>query len=258
MYYSAINTVGGSAINLIVPGGDINVGLPVATSGSTGLVTLSGGGIRSYLSGNFNVNQSKVVTLQGGDILAYSSLGNIDAGRGALSSRTTSPPRRVQRLDSSNNPIPGVYDFLPSVDATGAGIRTLTSDPDGIGPLLAPKPGDVFLFAPSGFINAGEAGIASSGRVFIFAPVVLNSQNLSAGGTISGAPVTAPAFTSGSLSSSATAGSATRTSEDSARSNATERSVVFKSSILTVDVLGFGSRFEVAQDSPTTRVQELK
>ncbi|MBC7781728.1 MAG: filamentous hemagglutinin family protein, partial [Proteobacteria bacterium] len=259
MFFSAIRTDGGSGINLLVPGGNINVGLPVAGGANTGLLTLAGGGIRTYLSGDFNVNQSKVVTLQGGDILIYSSLGNIDAGRGALSSRTTAPPRRVERRDAQGNVIPGVFDFVPPIDATGAGIRTLTSDPDGTGPLLAPTAGDVFLFAPSGFINAGEAGIGSAGRLIIFAPVVINAQNFAAAGGISGAPVAPPAFTTGSLAAGAAGSAASRGSEDSARAaaGAGERSVVFKSSILTVDLLGFGARFEVPQDTPATRVQEV-
>lgn len=258
MFFSAIRTEGGSGINLVVPGGNINAGLPVAGGGNTGILTLAGGSIRSFLSGDFNVNQSKVVTLQGGDILIYTSLGNIDAGRGALSSRTTAPPRRVERRDSNGNPIPGVFDFVPPVDATGAGIRTLTSDPDGTGPLLAPRAGDVFLFAPSGFISAGEAGISSAGNIFVLGTVV-NPTLITAGGSSAGVPVAAPAFSTGSLSAASASAGSQRNSEDSARTStaAAERSVVFKPSILLVDLIGFGSRFESPESGPATQVKAV-
>jgi hypothetical protein len=63
--------------------------------------------------------------------------------------------------------------------AVGSGIRALTYDPDGIeGPQKEPPPGDIYLFAPTGIIDAGEAGI-SGGKVFLGATQVLNAQNIS-------------------------------------------------------------------------------
>jgi hypothetical protein len=54
----------------------------------------------------------------------------------------------------------------------------LTYDPDGIeGPLKEPVYGDIYLFAPKGIIDAGEAGI-SGGKVFLGATQVLNVQNI--------------------------------------------------------------------------------
>jgi len=103
MYFSTIRTEGGSGIDIVVPrgtpgssvAGNINAGLPSASSGNIGVVTVLGGGIRTYVENDFNVNQSKVATLQGGDIFIFSRDGNIDAGRGARDSRTTQPPQRV-------------------------------------------------------------------------------------------------------------------------------------------------------------------
>ena len=93
---SSTNTGGsGGTLNLLAPNGNINVGLPTASSGrNIGIYTTSGGAINAYLSGDMNVNLSKVATFQGGDILLYTSGdgSTLDAGRGSRSARTSSPP----------------------------------------------------------------------------------------------------------------------------------------------------------------------
>jgi hypothetical protein len=203
LFKTQIQTTGGSGIDLLAPGFDasgkaagfVNVGLP---SGGVknpfiGVLTQAGGAINAYVTGDFNVNQSKVLTAQGGDIMLYSSDGGIDAGRGALTSRSSSPPRKVALYTTDKPPVFIGYAFLPPIDVAGSGIRTVSSDPDGPGPLTAPKPGSVFLFAPKGTINAGEAGIDSAGDVTIRAVQVLNANAISAAGTSSGVPQATPA-----------------------------------------------------------------
>jgi hypothetical protein len=241
MYFSTIRTSGGSGIDILVPAGDINAGLPTPQSQDIGVVTTLGGEIRTYLSGSFNVNQSKVITLQGGDILLYSRFGNIDAGRGARDSLITQPPRRVIQN--------GVPVFLPPVEASGSGIRTLTSDPDGPGPLVAPKAGDVFLFAPAGFVDAGEAGVVSAGNIIVAAAQVLNAGNFSAGGASVGVPQ-APATTlAASLSGASNSSSgATRAAEAAAQAAASSAAQSFSQtqtpSFITVEVIGLGEEGE--------------
>jgi hypothetical protein len=241
MYFSQIKTQGNSNIDLIAPSGDINAGLPSPVSRPIGVVTYQGGNIRSYLSGDFNVNQSKILTLQGGDILIYTRDGNIDAGRGALDSRTTQPPRRV--TDS----VTGLSFFQPPADASGSGIRTVSSDPDGPGPLKAPKPGDVYLFAPSGFVDAGEAGVASAGNIIVVATQVLNASNFSSAGTSSGVPPASSGAVSAVIPGSASAASdATKSATDATRqmvadaAKSSQPKDSYRPTFLTVELLGYG------------------
>ena len=247
-FLSSIQTTGGGDIDLLAPKGNVTVGLTTPRVGFTvGAVTSAGGAIRSQLDGNFNINQGKVVTAQGGDILIYTNRGNIDAGRGARTSVTTPAPRRVP-ITNGDGVVTG-YRFLLPAGVSGSGIQTVSSDPDGPGPLVAPPAGDVYLFAPAGFVDAGEAGIASGANIFIAAQVVLNAANISAQGSSVGVPVVA----SGSLASALAASGGgpaggNKAAEDaaSAASAAAKAAAaadsLAKPAILTVEVLGFGEK----------------
>ncbi|MFN0317276.1 MAG: filamentous hemagglutinin family protein [Burkholderiales bacterium] len=250
MYLSQVRTQGGSGIDLLTPSGDINAGLPVSPSGRVvGISTTFGGDIRSYLSGDFNVNQSKVITLIGGDIFMYTSHGNIDAGRGARDSRTTQAPKRVAILDEKGQPT-GLFTFVPPADASGSGIRSLTFDPDGPGPLATPAPGNIFLFAPQGFIDAGEAGVSSAGNIFVAALQVLNASNFSAGGSSVGVPPASSGGLSAGLSGASSVGaSAAKSAEDATKSLSgapapTVQKDPVRPSFLTVEVVGMGDEEE--------------
>jgi filamentous hemagglutinin family protein len=256
MFFSAIKTQGGSGIDVLVPagtrgpnaGGTINAGLPTRVERDIGVLTVLGGDIRVFAGNDVLVNQSKISTLQGGDILIYSKLGDIDAGRGARDARTTQPPRRVPitAVDPATGQEveTGLFAYVPPLDAAGSGIRTFTSDPDGPGPLRAPPPGNVFLFAPSGVINAGEAGIASAGNVVLVATQVLNAQNITATGTATGVPVSTDGAVAGALAASAGAASAaTQQATETARQatqSAPPPADTFRPSFISVEVLGFG------------------
>lgn len=246
MFFSRIRTSGNSPIDVLAPRGDINVGLPTPQAGDIGLVTAFGGGIRTYLGGDFNVNLSKVITLQGGDILVYSARGNIDAGRGPRDSRTTTPPRLEDELapDAAGNPVPtGRKRLIPPLDAGGSGIRTLTSDPDGAGPLRQPNPGNIFLFAPSGFVDAGEAGVSAAGSLFVAALQVFNVSNFSAGGGSTGVPPAQSAGISAAVAgASNVAASTSQTADDLARQAGASRAPqqAFRPSFITVEVIGYG------------------
>ena len=241
-YQTSIQTLGGSDIDLWAPRGDIVVGLTTPRADTTvGVVTNAGGAIRGVLSGDFNINQGKVITAQGGDILLFSSQGSIDAGRGAKTSLATSPPRREVADD-------GTIKVIVSAAAAGSGIQTLTSDPDGLGPEVAPEAGDTYLYAPAGSIDAGEAGIRSGGNLFLNAQTVLNASNISAGGSSQGVPVAVSGSLAASIASGGGAGDggakaaqdAAKNAADAAR--AASASGMQKPNILTVEVLGFGEK----------------
>ncbi|MFH1984381.1 MAG: filamentous hemagglutinin family protein [Pseudomonadota bacterium] len=148
----------------------------------TGIITASGGGINIFSIGDVNVNESRVMTFLGGDITIWSDQGSINAGRGARTAVSVDPPEPVP---DDNGVL--VLQFTPP--AVGSGVRTLTYDPDGIeGPKTEPLAGDVYLFAPEGIIDAGEAGI-SGRRVVLGATAVLNAQNITFSAGSVGVPV---------------------------------------------------------------------
>jgi hypothetical protein len=177
LFYSQIRSERGGRIELLVPGGLINAGLAVAGNlekpdTDLGIVSLRGGELLAMVRSDFQVNQSRVFTLGGSDLMLYSALADIDAGKGAKTSSSTPPP--VIRIEDGKV----IYDYSGSV--SGSGIAALTA--------TGGKPGTVDLFAPYGEINAGEAGIRSEGNINLGASSIVGLDNVRAGGDIAGAP----------------------------------------------------------------------
>lgn len=212
MYQSQIRTSRDGSINLFAPGGLINAG--VASNSSLehdiGVVTEKGGNIGAYADGNFLVNQSKVITQYGSDILIWSDHGDIDAGRGSKAAQSV--PQRVVSINASGDVTVEVKGV-----ASGSGIRAQTYDPDGPnGPQQGPKLEDatVALFAPRGVLDAGEAGVAA-GNLLVGATQVLNSSNITVSGASSGVPVADTGSLAGAaLSSSSTSAGAANAMTD--------------------------------------------
>ena len=236
----------GGVINLLAPHGDIKVGLPTATSGrNIGIYTTAGGAINAYLNGDMNVNLSKVATFQGGDILLYTSGdgSTLDAGRGSRSARTSSPPRLVAELKADGTPT-GKLLLLPPLDTAGSGIRTVSFDPDGFGPLQQPEPGKVYLLAPTGTIDAGEAGVSSASGLVVAALVVKNGDNFSASGSSVGVPSVSAAPVapvSGDAAASASKAMDAVTQAGNALASAKDVDLKsFRPAFVSVEVLGFG------------------
>lgn len=249
MVYSGIQTQSDSPIQVLAPHGRIDVGLPTALADETrqiGIVTAAGGSIDVLVRDDILVNLSKIVTMLGGDLTIYSQLGGIDAGRGPRDSVSSLGPKVVaikvinakgQSVDS------GLRRFQPPIDAAGSGMRTISFDPDGpMGPIVQPAPGGIYLFAPKGTIDAGEAGVNAAGNLVVVAQTVLNGANFSAGGASSGVPVSDTSALAGALgAASASAAGSTKGSEDMARSaQGSTLAESFKPSFITVEVLGIG------------------
>jgi filamentous hemagglutinin len=195
MYQSQVRTARDANINIMVPGGLLNAGVAANNSldHDIGIVTERGGSISVYADQGFQVNQSKVATLFGGELSAWVNNGDVDAGRG--SKTAVSVPERVINTDNDGNVTVEVKGV-----ATGSGLSTSTYDPDGPnGPQTAPKAGTVYLAAPRGTLDAGEAGVASGADLFIGAQVINNASNITAVGASTGVPVADTGSLAGSL-----------------------------------------------------------
>jgi Filamentous haemagglutinin family outer membrane protein len=117
---ASIQTQFDGNISIVAPVGRIVVGSQSATPLSndpsrTGILTLRRGNIRIFAEDDVLVNQSRIFTEQGGDILMWSSNGDLNAGKGAKTSASYPPLQRVANLD-------GYSSIDPAVLVTGAGI----------------------------------------------------------------------------------------------------------------------------------------
>jgi hypothetical protein len=178
-FLSQITTLDGGDINMLVPRGLVNSG--VASSGSLtkppdrlGVIVQRAGNVNAFVQSDFLVNSARVFALDGGDILVWSSEGDIDAGRGARAALAIPPP--LVTFDAQGNT---VVEFPPAV--AGSGIRTAVSTAGRL-------PGDVYLFAPEGVVDAGDAGIASAGNITVVAEQVIGADNITFGGAAVGVP----------------------------------------------------------------------
>jgi filamentous hemagglutinin len=202
MYFSRVYTLDGGDVSLLAPGGFVNVGIstPPAAFGVTkspdqlGLVAQGTGNIASVSFGDFEVNESRVFAANGGDILVWSTDGNIDAGRGAKTA--ISAPSPTITFDSSGH----IETVFPAA-LTGSGIQALATS-------AGTTPGNVDLFAPQGVVNANDAGIVA-GNLTIGATAVLGRDNITVSGVAVGLPVDTSGLGAGLTGASAAASSAT-------------------------------------------------
>ncbi len=215
LYFSQIYTRAGGDINLFAPGGSIDVGLAAAPTSfgvekspsSLGIVAQSTGSVSAVAYGSIDVNQSRVFAADGGNIMLWSTEGNIDAGRGAKSAISAPPPT----ISFSGGQV--VVTFPPAL--TGSGIQALATS-TGV------SPGDVDLFAPHGVVNANEAGIVA-GNLTIAATAVLGTNNISVSGTSVGVPVAVTGVGLAAAAAGSSTASATNSAVNSAVSDSAAR-----------------------------------
>ncbi|WP_312466806.1 filamentous hemagglutinin family protein [Stutzerimonas nitrititolerans] len=250
MYGGAgVHTDVGGDIQMLTPGGAQTFGVEGEAPPSTaGVITRGQGDIQLYSVGSILLGQSRIMTTFGGDILAWSAEGDINAGRGSKTTVVYTPPRRV--YDAWGN-----VTLSPTVPSTGAGIATLN-------PIAEVPPGDIDLLAPLGTIDAGEAGIRVSGNVNIAALQVVNAANIQVQGEATGIPVVAAVNTGALTSASSAASTATQVVDEVVRQGSSQR----RPSVFSVQVLGFGDeRLEPSREEarrapgyrPTSSVQVL-
>ncbi|MCE4053106.1 filamentous haemagglutinin family protein [Pseudomonas sp. Au-Pse12] len=224
---AGVHTNFGGNIQMLTPGGNQTFGIEgTAPPASAGVITQGAGDIQLYSLGSILLGQSRIMTTFGGSIMGWSAAGDINAGRGSKTTVIYTPPKRV--YDHWGN-----VSLAPSVPSTGAGIATLN-------PIPEVPAGDIDLIAPLGTIDAGEAGIRVSGNVNIAALRVVNAANIQTQGKSSGVPVSATVNTGAMTSASAAGSAASQAAEDAAR-NQQAAAKQGRASIVTVEVLGFGS-----------------
>ncbi len=232
----SVRTTAGGDISLFAPNGaltlaDTTIGNPLIPPG---IITESGGNVSIFTDGSVDIGIGRIFTLRGGDMIIWSSTGDIAAG---TSSKTvaSAPPTRVlidpQSADVSTD-LAGL--------ATGGGIGVLAT-------VKGVPPGNVDLIAPAGVIDAGDAGIRSAGNLTLAATQVLNASNIAVSGTSTGAP-SAPTVSTpnvgGLTAASTTAGAPTSAANTSTTQG--QRPIEPAAppeeplSIVTVEVLGYG------------------
>jgi hypothetical protein len=96
----------------------------------------------------------------------------------------------------------------------------------------------VFLIAPRGTVDAGDAGIRVSGDLFVAALHVANANNIQVQGTTVGVPQQAAVNIGALTNASNAAGAAAAAATDTARTNRSPNTDL--PSIITVEVIGYG------------------
>ena len=144
----------------------------------------------------------------------------------------SAPPTRVLIDPQSAN----VQTDLAGL-ATGGGIGVLAT-------VAGVPAGNVDLIAPAGVVDAGDAGIRSSGNLNISAVQVLNAGNIQVGGSSVGTPAPAAAPNIGGLVAASTAASGAGntgvtsvTNQQNALASAPPPELP---SIITIEVIGYG------------------
>jgi len=225
---SQLKSQQGGDVRVLAPRGGVNVGELGSAStnraaSNVGVITVAGGRVESAVRDNFDVNQSRVFTLQQGNILLWSSEGNLDAGRGAKTVTGSPPP--LFTIDSSGN-----LKVDTSGSFSGSGIAVLDAK------------SDLDLYAPKGEINAGDAGIKSAGNAFFGAVRFVGADNLNVGGVATGAPPPPPTTgATAGLTNASQAAAGAMAKPDDAKDEDDERRKRRARRNLLLEFLGFGS-----------------
>lgn len=220
---SVLETQMGGDINIVGPGGGITVGhtsLDILQPNQEGILTLAGGAIRAFADDSILVNQSRIMTQQGGDIGLFVANGDINAGSGPKT-YVSSPAVSVICTDA------GYCYTNPQGLVTGAGVAALVTLPG-----QDPTRSNVTLVAPRGTIDLGAAGIRGN-DITLVAQIVLNAFNIQATGAVTGLAFTPPPNVALATTTNVTA--ATQQSGQPAQARPNEQP-----SVIIVEVVGYG------------------
>lgn len=228
---ATIQTQHGGDIQIFAPGGSVLLGSTAARAiynqpGSTGLLTFQGGAISVFADQSLIVNQSRILTEEGGDVLTWSSNKDILAGSGAKTSADFPPYTVLFDTD-------GLQSLNPAGLVTGAGIGALVTVNN-----QDPTQSNDFFMTPVGTVDAGDAGLRAAGNIVVAAAHVANAGNISVGGKSTGVPTVA-AVNVGALSSAGSAAASAAHAADAGRTGRGNKDNNAPS-IISIDVLGFG------------------
>ena len=228
LFDAGVATEHGGNIQVIDPGGPVILGTSGSTQpgGGTGLITNGNGNIEVFSLGSDLLGKSRIFTNAGGNIQIWSAVGDINAGIGARTSVVFNPP--VLSYDNTG----GIVES-PAIPTSGSGIATNQ-------PLPSIAVGNIDLTAPLGTIDAGEAGVRSSGNLNLAAARLANQSGFSSGGKTTGGS-SAPSF---SLAAADTAGAAAGAGQQAAQSLGGSRTEGQQPSVLEVEVLSISGESE--------------
>ena len=231
---SQVQTLAGGSLTMLAPGGDINAGAADAgiidkAPADLGIVTARGGDINIAVDKDLLVNSTRVFALQG-DLLIWSSNGNIDAGKGAKT--VTSIPDPITSIDPNTGNT--IIEFPPAV--AGSGLQGENAA----------------LFAPRGAVNAGDAGIRTSGDLTIGAVEIVGTDNIDVGGVevgFSTSDVVAVAPPGAASAAAASQGMTDQAGMLSDANDSGERTIQGTDvSFISVEVLSFGEACDPEKD----------
>ena len=205
------------------PIGPAPTAITTIPTGLEGVLTLRGGAIDGFVDTSFLLNQSRLFTEAGGDVELWSSNGDLNAGQGPKTSANFPPI--VVRVGPNGN---AEVDAAGAV--SGAGIAAFQPAPG----LPAPN---VYLIAPRGTVDAGDAGVRVAGNLFVAALSVANADNFAVGGQAFGVP-SGPVVNAGAANA-ANGSTAAAAQAVQAAASATNRRQVDPLSRIVVDVLGY-------------------
>ena len=230
----SLKTRRGGDVSILAPGGGLTLGKNLGNSAvPPGIITESGGSISIFTKDSVDVGVLRIFTLRGGNIIIWSSEGDVAAGS---SSKTVAaaPPTRVIIDPQSADVVTDLAGL-----STGGGIGVLAT-------VKNVAPGDVDLIAPQGVVDAGDAGIRSSGNLTIAATQVLNAGNIAVAGSSAGTPApaapaaapaaAAPAPPPAASASRPVASDAAAQAQSAAATQTTEA----PTSDVIVEVIGYG------------------
>jgi len=228
LFDAGVATEHGGNIQVIDPGGPVILGTSGSTvpGGGTGLVTNGSGNIEVFSLGSDLLGKSRIFTNAGGNIQIWSAAGDINAGIGARTSVVFNPP--VLSYDNTG----GIVES-PAIPTSGSGIATNQ-------PLPSIAVGNIDLTAPLGTIDAGEAGVRSSGNLNLAAARLANTSGFSSGGKTTGGS-SAPSF---SLAAADAAGAAAGAGQQAAQNLGGSRAEGQQPSVLEVEVLSISGESE--------------
>lgn len=257
---STIQTQQGGNVSILGPGGQALIGSveapPVITNSSgqvvagpnsQGVLTLEQGGVNIFTDRSLLLAQSRIFTEQGGSMVIWSSNGDINAGQGAKTVADIPPPTYLCDLNA--------FCLIDAKgEVTGAGIATLQTIPG------APT-GNVYLIAPRGTVDAGDAGIRVSGNLVVAAAQVLNADNIQVQGTKIGVPIAQTVNIGALTSASAAAGAVSKVAQSMVQQQQND-ALSKQPSIIAVQVLGFGDSSGMINENsngydPSSPVQVL-